>query len=383
MIRRKSYRACLFLLLTAYSCIEPYDPSLSDHDVNYLVVDAFLDGSNGVATVRLSRSQPVKSDEPLPMVSGATVLIENEQSDSYPLDELNAGLYTGFIADISPVQHYRLVIRTGDEHTYASTFVPVIQAPPIDSISWSPQRDGIRFEVNTHDPSDQTRFFKWTFSETYEIHSRLPSLFMFSEPGIVVPRPPEMALSECWRTNESTGILVGSVKHLQQSVLSRYPVTLIPYGAQKLFVKYSLLVRQQGLTEEGYTYWHQLARSTENLGGLFDPLPSEVTGNIACTVHEDEHALGIFTASTVSEMRLFLRRSDLPVDLASQFYDRSYCPVDTLKMEDLHNYGTWTLLSNEVYDLAPFPIGYTTSHPGYIDCRYWGGDLTKPDFWDE
>src|SRR5690606_12608478 len=129
---------------------------------------------------------------------------------------------------------------------------------PIDSISWSVQRDGIRFEVNAHDATGAARFFKWKFTETYEYRTVLNSMFMFTPEKDVIARPPELAINYCWRTNESRDIIVGSIDHLQKSVVNRFPVTLVPYGSRELSIKYSILVKQQALTKETYNYWRNL-----------------------------------------------------------------------------------------------------------------------------
>lgn len=365
-----------------YGCIEPYDPPLDDKDVDLLVVDAFLNGSNGVATVKLSRSLPVKSTDPIPAQENAFVFIEDDKGGVSPLTPIGNGMYSGTVTNTDIRDQLRLVIRTGDEHEYVSGFTTIVKTPPIDSISWSVQRDGIRLEVNAHDPTGASRFFKWKFTETYEYHSPLSSLFMLSPEKEVVQRPLELAINYCWKTNESRDIIVGSINHLQQSVLNAFPITLIPYGSSELSVKYSILVQQQALTEETYNYWRNLEKSTEHLGGLFDPLPSEVSGNISCIHHEGERALGIFSAATLEEKRFFLKPTDLPGDLIGAFTDRSFCPVDTLWLEDIPLLPESALFVDGVYTLAPEPVAYTTSLPQCIDCRLSGGTTERPAFWE-
>lgn len=381
----KDRRLCGGLLLIALmvcSCIEPYDPPLKETNVNYLVVEAFLDGTEGIATVRLSRTIPVKSDENIPAETNALVFIEDEQGATFLLDHGGAGIYHGTVNNINDQNKYRIVVRTGDAHEYVSTYTNVMKTPPIDSITWSVHRDGIQFEVNTHDPTDQARFFKWTFTETYEYHSKLYSKFKFTPDREIVERTPEEQLTYCWKTNESKGLIVGSAKHLQKSVLSKFPVKVVPYGSIQLTAKYSMLLKQQALTEEVYNYWHELERSTEQLGGLFDPLPTEVLGNIRCIHHKDERVLGVFSASTVAEQRIFLSRSQLPLNIVDKFLDRSFCPADTVLLPDLEFLPDYTLFIDEVYGLGPDPIGYTYGSSDCADCTSKGGQTSRPPFWE-
>ncbi len=374
-------RGIVLALIAACSCIEPYDPELRNEDVNYLVVDAFLNGSDGVATVRLSRTLPVKSTDPIPRETGADVYIEHEGGLLYPLAHEGEGTYTGDV-NLSGSDRYRLVIRIGDEHEYVSGYTTIQQTPPIDSITWSVHRDGIQFEVNTHDATKATRHFKWRFTETYEYHARLQSLFMI-EDDTVVERPPDLSLTFCWRSHESSNIMIRSLTHLDEPVLNNNPLTLIPWGSRKLFVKYSILVQQHALTEETYNYWHNLSKTTENLGGLFDPLPSEVEGNITCTHHDGEKALGIFSAATVSEKRMFLSNGQLPPSLAREFMDLTYCTIDTLLLEDVASASQYMLLVDEILGPdGPEPIGWGRGTSQCIDCTYWGGVTTEPSFWE-
>jgi hypothetical protein len=51
--------------------------------------------------------------------------------------------------------------------------MPVQNNPPIDSISWKRDEEGVRVFVNTHNPEGNTRYYRWEFEETWEIRSIL------------------------------------------------------------------------------------------------------------------------------------------------------------------------------------------------------------------
>src|SRR5687768_12979626 len=102
------------------SCVEPYDPPLDNPDLNYLVVNGHLNASTGMATVSLGRTLPVKSGDPIPKETGATIHVESGDGSFYTLSETEAGLYSGAISNANPQQSYRLLIRTKDNRGYAS-----------------------------------------------------------------------------------------------------------------------------------------------------------------------------------------------------------------------------------------------------------------------
>ena len=359
------------------ACVEPYDPPLDDADISHLVVNGSLNVSEGTATIALSRTQPVKQTEKSPVETGAFVYIEDDMGILHPLAEPIPGYYTGAVSVNDTERRYRLVIKTRNNREYVSDFIVIVETPPIDSISYTITNDGVEFEVNTHDPTNLTRHYRWKYVETYEYHSAFRSNHMFT-PTEIVQRPPDQAIDICWKTNASTGILVGSNQHLKESVTSRAPVAFVPKGSIKLTVKYSLLVQQQAVTAEEYNYWLNLQKSTEKLGGLFDPLPSEVRGNIHCTNAPGEKVLGYFGGGTVRELRRTIRRQELPGEIVR--YSGNYCVMDTLLLADIPNVSRATLLIDEIVDFAL--IGYTSSVGSCIDCRILGGTTQMPAFWE-
>jgi hypothetical protein len=368
----------MLLWAVIHGCIEPYDPPLDDSNIDLLVVNGFLDASAGTATIALSRTQPVKSTEKSPPETGAYVYIEDDMGMLYPLSERMPGNYYGVVSGNDTDTRYRLVIETGNGREYVSGFIAIVETPPLDSISYSITNDGVQFEVNTHDPTNVSRHYRWKYVETYEYHSPFTSNYMFTETEIV-ERPPDQAINVCWKTNASTNIIVGSNQHLKESVTSKVQVAFVPKGSIKLTVKYSLLVQQQALTPEEYNYWLNLQKSTEQLGGLFDPLPSEVTGNIKSTTSPAEKVLGYFGGGIVRELRRTVRQEQLPREVVG--YNGNYCVLDTLLLEDIPNVSRATLFIGEAHN-AVFLIGYTSSTANCIDCRVSGGTTEMPAFWE-
>jgi len=84
----------------------------------------------------------------------------------------------------------------------------------------------------------------------------------------------------CWNENPSTEILITSTDRLSENRVSRFPITVIPAGSRKISMLYSIQVSQRAISEEEYTFLKQLKQTTESIGGLFDPQPSQVPGNI-------------------------------------------------------------------------------------------------------
>jgi len=160
------------------------------------------------------------------------------------------------------------------------------------------------------------------------------------------------------------------------------PIQYIEQHDERIRLKYSILVKQYGVTKEAYDYWLQLQQNTESLGTLFDPQPSQLTGNIKCSSDLSEPVLGFFSAGTTSEKRIFISSDYLP---RVRKYVTSFdnCSADTLQVRNIPGIGN---LSN-VYLLDPLPPGpgtptaYSYTNASCADCRSAGGTIAPPPFW--
>lgn len=363
--------------LIAMACVDPYNPPVVRQDTHYLVVDAYLNSSDGVATVTLSRTQPLYSTDPPPQESDAVVTLEDDQGATYALQHQGSGQYTTSGLTVSTAKKYRMHIRTSAGEDFFSAFITIKPSPEIDNVYWLPERDGIFIYVDTDDPSGNSRYYKWSYTETWEYTSNFASIIKIVGPGVIVPRPFDEYMYMCWRTVPSTGIFVGTSSKLQDDVIRQFPLIFIPKASAKVARKYSVLVKQQAITEEAYNYWLQLEQTTEKLGGLFDPMPSEITGNFYNASDPSQPVLGFFSGGTVQEKRMFVSFIDLPRHL--QVTNPEFCVADSIPIEDIINHGPGTLLIDSYG--VPFPAGYLTSSTTCIDCRSKGGTTVKPSFW--
>lgn len=380
---KMKYRYCLFflILVTLNNCVELYEPSVITQETHYLVVDGFINSSDNSARINLSRTIPLYSEVPFPRESNAIVNIEDHEGSRYPLTEKGNGLYETFGIPVDIQKQYRLHIRTSDNQEYFSQYVPVKISPPIDSVFWLAENDGIRIYLNTHDDSGTTKYYKWSYSEIWEYRSPFFSAMKLVN-SMIMYRQPEEYIHRCWSSDISNNILISSSVKLKQDVISHYPLLSIEKGNKKIGQKYSILVTQQAITAEAYEYWLQLQHTTESLGGLFDPMPYEVTGNIYNASSPSEPVMGFFTAGAVQEKRILIDAQDLPDHL--RFHPHTTCLYDTIPASEITLYDDKTLLiaSYGVTDDFGVPEGYLTSDDACIDCRVHGGTTAIPPFWE-
>lgn len=369
----------IFIILA--SCIEPYQPPSSINNPNYLVIDALVNGNEGSAIVNLQRSITLTSLENPARENGAFVSIQDDKGESWILNANESGSYSISGINFTSENKYRLYIKTNNNKEYQSDFIPFKTTPEIDSVNWIVEGNDLKINVNTHDPTGESRYYKWSYEETYEYRSKLSSNYII-ENGKVIERPFEKSLNKCWKTINLNQVFIGNTINLSEDRVSNFNLMTIPGGDIKISRKYSLLVHQQSITEQAYTYWLNVKKTTESLGGLFDPLPAQVIGNIYSVSDPDEPVIGYFSVGSIASTRIFIDASKLPIGLSMNI--GPFCPIDTLEFAEIPYVNNPDVLIAPVYFPGGPPVlrGYTTSSPYCIDCRILdGGVLTKPDFW--
>ena len=233
--------------------------------------------------------------------------------------------------------------------------------------------------ANTHDPTNNSRFYRWFYTETWEYHAPLQSELQLINGEIyyaIDSLTQQYLLYYCWRSANSTDIVLGNTTAFGQDRISQLPIGTVPNGAQKISVKYSILASQYVLTPDAYQYWLILQKNTQNLGSLFDPQPSQLTGNIHCLTNPKEPVIGFLSASSISQQRLFIDNSQVH-NWDTLVLD---CPLrqTVWDQNNFHNYNYPDTLWGPYYFSGP--VLYLTKRD-CLDCREQGGTLTKPSYW--
>jgi hypothetical protein len=382
---RRTIVSTIILALTAFimSCLDSYNPPESSKNLSYLVVDAFLNASENRCTVTLSRTLPLSSTE-IQYEEDALIILEDSDGVELSLSGEGSGRYSVSGLTLDNSKTYRVKIITDEGKEYESELVKIHESPPIDSVTWDeiPDADAVGIFVNTHDPASNTRYYQWKFTETYLYTSAFQSVLKETI-DTVVERVPGEFIYYCWQTVNSRSILVSSSNQLDQDIISEFLVNKIPLKSISLSMRYSIEVEQRALDKEAFEYWLQLRKNTEDLGTIFDPLPSERLGNLRCVSDPEEIVLGYFNASTVDTQRIFFSRHEIDLPVGHRF-DTGYetCQLRVILFGDeLRDYTPVNYATKPVGGFFEI-IGYNVSTPACVDCRIKGGVNVQPDFWE-
>lgn len=381
-IRRPIVNIIILALTTiVISCLDPYTPPESSKNLSYLVVDGFINATDNTCTVTLSRTLPLEASE-INYEEGAHIILQNSDGGEIALSEEGTGRYSVSGLVLDRTKTYKLRVFTEEGKEYESDLVEIKESPKIDSVTWDEIPEGVGIFVNTHDPNNNTRYYQWKFTETYLYTSAFQS-FLKETIDTVVERVPGEFMYHCWQTVNSSSILVSSSVKLDQDIISDFRVNQIPLKSISLSMRYSIEVEQRALNKEAFEYWQQLRKNTEDLGTIFDPLPSERLGNLRCVSNPEEIVLGYFSASTVHKQRIFFSRNEIELPLGHRF-DTGYesCQLKVVLFgEDLYGNIPVNVATKPVGGFFE-PIGYNVSTPDCVDCRRKGGVNVQPDFWE-
>ncbi|MGC4038273.1 MAG: DUF4249 domain-containing protein [Chitinophagaceae bacterium] len=366
-----------FIILLASGCKEKYEPPVIQTDVSALVVDGFLNASSDTTFIRLSHTQKLSEGVNNSQELGAQMSVEDANGNTlYNFQQLNdSGIYIvpGMSLDINA--KYRLRITRPNGKQYESDEIPVVKTPPIDSISYGKANNQMFVYANTHDPNNNTWYYRWAYTETYQYTAAYFASLIFQNGGIT-DRQPKDYIYECWKTQQSTQLLLATSTKLAQDIIYQFPLRNSDVNGIEFSQKYFINVRQYALTKEAFEYLVNLKRITEQTGSLFDAQPSQLNGNIHAINDPNESVLGYITAATQEVKERYITNADvqpwnydprcsvieIPIDMvAGAFSENGLIP-----------------LSWDGSPLMPKGVFATTHECG--DCRAFGGVTTKPDF---
>jgi hypothetical protein len=394
-MRNKGYILLMVLMLAINSsCTKPYDPGQIKSVTGYLVVEGVIGAGTDSTKIRLSRTVSLTADSALNPVNGATVTIQGNDNSSYSLTAGAGGVYSSPSLNIDNTKQYRIDIKTTNGSEYQSDYVPVKITPPIDTVGYIVQNNELEIYANAHDGTNNTRYYRWEFGETWQFHSFYDSGYE-SNGDTVLQRPASDQIYYCFTSDSSTNIVLGSSAKLAQDVISEQPIQTIPSTSEKIETEYSIIVYQYALTNDAYNFWTLLKTNTEQLGSIFDAQPSQLSSNIHCLTNPGETVVGYMSASTRQSKRIFIHNSVLPQSWRATYPYQ--CTLDSamFKPEPPYyyedNFFNWLkpgapakdtyIPIAAIYDKEGISlIGQTGSTRVCVDCTI-RGKVAPPAFW--
>jgi len=338
----------------------------------------------------LHLNRPVRPSETFD-INAKLTLISGKGYESDTAIYMGKGEFLLSVGALEDDVEYGIRIKF-DGNTYESALSKPLFTPEIDSVSWSqPERNGpVYFYVSTHDnTSDEAISFLWKYSEIWEFHAKYYTT-VFMVPGmrqyyIIEPAP----YYYCWKYIESNRYIIGSTKSLKEnSIINKLLFHCYPGEKGRFTELYCLNAVQKTISKNAYDFFQNKIKLNEEMGGLFTPQPSEISGNITCMTDPDKKAMGYITVSkNITQKQIWIYPPEIShppfpsVDIS--------CPV--ISISDMDKY----LTEKKIYfidfvssgfvpsgDMKPWEIDpFEWAPPNCTNCVLMGGSKKKPDFW--
>jgi len=375
------------LHIIALSCKEVYNPPSIKNNPFILVVDGIIVSGNDSTIITLSRTKSLTDSTPTVKELAAKVSVLGKSGVSYPFNDLGNGRYETDHLMLDTTQQYQFKILTSDGNEFRSELSRVGTSPPIDSVYWIQDSAGVQIYLDTHDPTNNTRYYRWENVESWEYHSAYDSYLEYVDENNIIERNLTRQIFRCYQTQLLPYIEVTNTTRLSSDIVYKYKVIDLPTGSEKISAEYSDLIKQYAISAEAFNFWTNLKKNTEQLGTLFDLQPFTELGNIQCVNNPEAKCIGYISFSSVKEQRVFVNKNEITQWNYSPYYN---IPDPCIE------YGVYPELIAGYFLPPGGPYGYSMIGQGLdsthstvylfssnlcVDCRVHGGSTIKPAFW--
>lgn len=307
-----------FFLFGMLICLWGFNACVDEIDLNVntsqrsIVFDGFVTDSLGDFTLKVSESSVigVGNDNILDPISGVTAMIVDSDGNEYVYNEREDASYELKSFKALRGKSYYLDVVLPDGRHYQSIPAELRSSSLIDSITYEIREESFRnslgeFENQTNiytkiatdiSQAEEPPFLRWRVWGEYQLLEAFP--------GALNPRycyiPVNLDLNE-------VRILNGS--EIRDGILFEQEIAKVEYDF-RFALQFCFHISQYSISEEEFTYWKNIKEVTDIDGGLFDPPPGTIIGNIRNVDDPDDVPVGYFSVSSVFFKRAFINREE-------------------------------------------------------------------------
>ena len=325
------------IILVITACQEVFEPDVEDTPP-FLVVEGRISTVPGSHLIRLTYSKTFNETPYANPVSSATVEVYDDAGNVFTYHQFGQGGYykTNTAEQIrAEIGHtYTLRITTPNGDVYESSPQTIVEVAPIESITATYtsniilvddgyggyseiEQDGFDVNVNVtgiHE-NDNYYIYDWNLigqfrvMGTYPMDSGQPIQNIFYDYQTLSAN-----LEKIIATVNANQYVDKKVKDKKLLFLSRNEFTTlstpcVPDTFEVDPVSFDgviMRIFQHSLSKDAFDFWYDVQKQLESSGQIFDPVASQIKGNIKCVSDSTKMAFGVFYASDVSEFVNYL-----------------------------------------------------------------------------
>jgi hypothetical protein len=304
----------MFLLLQA--CIKKIDVDVRTAPP-ILVVEGSVTTDTVPYTVKLTYSGPIVSSQNIPdqyLEPNAKVTITDDLGNATQLVYTTQGTYQttdpNYIGKVGRSYSVKVVLKNGT--TYISTPEKIKAPVPITNINVSfvykfdfNLPTYLDVSIDAKDPPQEENYYRWTFYSWVLRQTKGVSCGF----GCV-------EFEYCYQKYVDNSVRLMSDAAINGNYIKNQEV-----GRCYIFTYGNPLVDigQVSLSREAYQFWQSYEDQQTRTGGILDPLPAAIKGNVYNAANVNDFALGYFSASSVTHRKVVL----VPYSITSYLLDIS------------------------------------------------------------
>jgi hypothetical protein len=335
----------LVLILLLFSACEEYYTPVLDEKPKVMVVDSHITNDLQYNFVRVSKTRNFYSTAAIEWVSGATVELVEDNFKIVKAREDAPGYYV-FPSTPGFGRKYKLRI-TNSKDIYESDYEIMPPAPTIDSlytqhkIEKAYRTNGYGVPELFESPGRQIsidapitpelKYYRFNYRAIiqwkYTPKGPWDSTLVYTPVDTLKratnaasgPPPTKIDTSAHitygWISKTNTGLfnLAGPKEFSSSDKVMNHPIVLLKYdnsqyldSVQQIPFNWIIILEQYGITKESFDFHENLNRQFSADGTLFDPVISQVYGNIKCISDPSKIVMGFFDLNSYKQYRYYL-----------------------------------------------------------------------------
>ncbi|MCH6198030.1 DUF4249 domain-containing protein [Aquiflexum sp. LQ15W] len=385
MKRKLDYilKSLALALLFLSGCRDPFEPEVTDQDLAALVVEGFIETGGEISEITLSRTNPIRNSESFRPEAGARVILKSESGEEWAFQESQNGVYT-FSEFLDQGMTFQLEITLPNGRQYLSDAMSPIITPDIEELGFIKDNAGVEIFVSTKG-NEEAQYFLWDYEEDWIFRPGVRSQFFFNPATKDVEfRKTDQKIDLCWKSNLFPKIILQNAARFADNTILQRELVRIPNRSEKLTERYSIRVRQRAVNQETYDFWEILRKNSDDIGGIFSPLPSLIRGNIKSVEPNGDNVIGMVSMGKSASKRIYINAQDVaPWPYFIEEYEFCRLDQDTVLIANYEReFSSGSRLPVIPVVVVTTTIGFRAATRQCTDCTLRGTNI-KPDFWED
>lgn len=346
------------LLMIVFGCVDRVFFDIPIPATYGISIGGYISDQPGPYVVNVFRTFDTESNDATRTgVSAKKVTISDNEGTSETLTQVESGVYqtsaTGIRGKLGGI--YKVTVELGDGRIYESLPDTLVEGGRIDSAYYKVasrySTDGIEYSFDLYtdvsvDVDITKTHFLWTNHVTYKALTKPEDEPTDPLGGIVgqcyrdpvdrkcnykelcsglkntgsefspkFARVKECECCYCWYDQFSSTAILNDKLGLIGGRYSSVLVDRVPVTYWLLMFKMRTELSVFSLSPQSYRFWKAVRDQRTAVSNIFQPITGRIPGNIVQKAGTNEHAEGLFYATSISKKVFYIQRSDVPESL--------------------------------------------------------------------